>query len=362
MIRPHHEVSLQIHGIFKPEYIGRYQGELLMIDQQGGINICSDRNREDYPIEFSGHINEFWQAVYNLQKDERLMLAAFPARPFDWEKSYATNIVFTQAAQGGHYGQMPPNWLIRKWSQFFNIIVFWYNGLYIQFDPKTTYAGPYKIANPAELHRAIDMAHQVGLKVALYTSFYYFHQKYKSVEAYFRQVERLKEEYQIDGVYIDGLLSETTGHHNDQMYTSWEMIRRLRALFGRDGVIVYHGTAYGHSVATMPQVDTYCDATLNGENVPFTSFNDPYIRYQVRKYGISNTVALWKPGPGPYAENEQPVIDALLSLHGRIRYWAGVTALEPTVTKPQIWHSDIDKNYRYYLRRLLYQKQSRSIQ
>ena len=360
VIRPDHAVKLKIHGVFKPEYIGRYQGELLMIDQHGGIDICSDRNRKDYPIEFLSDTHKVWKATYDLEKDERLMLAAFPARSFDWEKSYATNIVFTQAAQGGHYGQMPPEWLIRKWSQYFNIMVLWHNGLYIDQDKKTTYAGPYEIANPAELLRAIGIAHLVGFKVALYTSFYYFQQKHKSVEAYFREIKHLKDVYQIDGVYIDGLLTETSGHQNDQVFTNWEIIRRLRALFGADGVIVYHGTAYGHSAATMPQVDTYCDATLNGENVPFTSYNDPYIQYQVRKYGISNTVALWKPGPGPYKENERSMIDAVLNMHGRIRYWAGVTAVEPTAKHPQIWQSDIDENYRYYLRRLLSEKQARS--
>lgn len=359
VVRPEHVVKLRIYGLFRPDYIGRYQGELLMMDQHGGIDICSDRNRKDYPITFSGHKNQYWQAEYNLEKDERLMLAAFPARPFDWDKSYSTNIVFTQAAQGGHLGQMPPDWIIRKWSQYFNIVVLWHRGLYMHQNPKATYAGPYEIANPAELLRAIGMAHKVGLKVTLYTSFYYFHEKHKSTEAFFRQIQHLKRAYQIDGVYIDGLLSETFGHQNDQMFTNWEIMRRLRALFGGAGVIVYHGTAFGHSVATMPHVDTYCDATLYGENIAFTSFIDPYLRYQVRKYGISNTVALWKPGPGPYTENERPVIEAVLNMHGRIRYWAGISALEPTSKQPQIWPSDINENYRYYLRRLRSQKQSR---
>jgi hypothetical protein len=315
----------------------------------------------DYPVDFSGNTNEIWQAVYHLRGDERLMLSAFPARPFDWEKSYATNIVFTQAAQGMYYGQMPPNWLIRKWSQYFNIMVVWHNGLYIDNDnTKKTYAGPYEIANPEELSRGVGMAHKVGLKVILYTSFYYFYEKYESVEEYLLQIRRLKKEYQIDGIYIDGLLTETSGHQNDQMFTNWELIRRLRDLFGDDGVIVYHGTAYGHSAATMPNVDAYCDATLNGENVPYTSFNDPYIRFHVKKYGISNTVALWKPGPGPYTENERPVIDAVLNMNGRVRYWAGVSNSEAAEQQPPIWISGINADYHYYLHRLLLQKQSRS--
>lgn len=350
-----------ITGQFKPDYIGRHNGEVLMIDELGGLSMHTDRNSKSYQMEYAGQNSAAWRAVYHLDIGERLMLVVFPGKPFDWDKSFATNIVFTQASSGKQYGVLPPDWLIRKWSQYFDIMVLWHNGLYTPIDPKATYAGPYVVGNSTELARAVNMAHQTGMKVVLYTSFYYFYDKFKSSDDYFDQIQNLKKAYNIDGVYIDGMLSAASGHENQQIFINWEMIRRLRELFGGDGAIIYHGTSLGHQVATMPNVDAYCDATLNGENVPFESFEDPYVRYHVRKYGISNTVALWKPGPHPRTIGDRMIIDALLNMNGRMRYWAGVTAVEPTKSQPNIWVSDIDQNYRYYLERLLLLKQTKSM-
>lgn len=357
---PLQRTSLTINGRFKPQYVGRYLGELLLIDDIGGMEMSTTNNSESTDIHFIDQNSKSWKAIYRLGSGERLMISAFPGKPFDWDKSFNSNIVFTQAAYGRKYGLMPPNWLFIKWSQYFNVVILWHVGLYRPVKGQAAYAGPYEIANPYELNRAVEIAHRVGLKVALYTSYYYFMQKHQDDEAYFNQIRNLMECFKIDGVYIDGLLSETSGHKNGQLFSNWEMIRRLRQLFGSEGVLVYHGTAFGHQVASMPNVDVYCDATLNGENVPFNTFDDPYVQYHVRKYGISNTVALWKPGPHPKVITDREIIDTVLNMNGRLRYWAGVTAVEPTQNNQNIWVSDIDQNYRYYLEKLLFLKRSRA--
>ena len=344
--------TLRIQGEFLPEYIGRFGGELLLIDHYGGVQICSDRNRNNYPINAQCQANMPWQASYHLEKSERLMVAAFPERSFDWEKSFASNIIFTQAAQGRSYGKMPPKRLMRRWAENFQIMVIWHNGLYIPSNSGVTYAGPYDIADPIAFKEGIETAHCMGLKMIVYTSFYYFDEKHGNIDTYIEQIQKLKDNYGIDGVYIDGLLTEIDGHVHDQVFINWEIVRRLRKIFGQDGVIVYHGTAFGHAVATMPQVDTYCDATLNGENIPYKSFTDPYIRFQVKKYGISNTVALWKPGPGPYQDGDPMIVDAVLSMNGRIRYWSGVVGNQTTGKQAPTWIGDINQSYRYYLSRL----------
>lgn len=362
VIAPKKRVNLTIKGRFKPDYTGKYHGELLFIDNLGGIAMYTNRNSKSYKIDYSNQNSDSWEVKYSIEKDEQLMIAAFPGRPFDWEKSFRRNIVFTQASFGKRYGIMPPNWLIQKWSQYFNVMVLWHGGLYDPLDPKNTYSGPYVVANPSELKRAITMAHLAKMKVTLYTSFYYFFDKYQGYEDYIEQIKKLKEIYDIDGVYIDGMLSTGSGHENDQVFINWETIRRLRLLFGREGVIIYHGTSFGHDVATIPLVDTYCDATLYGENVPFKSIQDKYVQYQVRKYGISNTIALWKPGPHPKSITDTAIIDAVLNMNGRLRYWAGAIAVEPTAKQPNIWISDLNTTYEAYLKKLIHMKEAKNVE
>ena len=119
------------------------------------------------------------------------------------------------------------------------------------------------------------------------------------------------------------------------------MIRRLRKLFGSDGIIVCHDTSLGTPVATVPNIDAYFDATHNGERIPFKSANDPYIRYQVRKYGISNTVGMWLADDFTHITKKE-FIDALIAMNAR-RCWNGYA----------FWRRAIpDATYRYYLKRL----------
>jgi len=129
------------------------------------------------------------------------------------------------------------------------------------------------------------------------------------------------------------------------------MMRRMRALFGSDGVIVFHGTCGGGPVATVPNIDSLCDVTLCGENIPFTSLDDAYVQYQVRKYGISNTVALWKPGEHPESITDEDIIDAMFSMNGRGRALAYVTASVPANNK-YVWRTHFGALYDYYITKL----------
>jgi len=119
-------------------------------------------------------------------------------------------------------------------------------------------------------------------------------------------------------------------------------------------VIILHGTNRGSPVATMPNVDTYCDATINGENVAFKSFDEPYMKYQLKKYGISNTIALWAWGPHPDSINRHNIIDEMLKMNGRYHWWGGgyVPTDKPPPGGKYVWESDFDKPFLYYLERL----------
>jgi hypothetical protein len=345
IIAPKEQISVKVTGDFKPDYEGRYNGELLLIDNAGGVEIYPQRYEAGYKVKTIDLGKKHWVAEYLLSAGERVMIAAFPGRKFDWEKSFRTHFTVT-TGQGNAklypYGQMPPDNTIKRWSMYLDIIAVQYNGLWASGE---TY-GPYIVLNKPEVRRMINTAHKNGMKVIAHCSLFYWKLADKDIESFYEQIKDVKDTYNTDGVYIDGLLFDWGGHKIDDKIVNWETIRRLRQLFGKDGIIIYHGTSLGSPVATVPNIDSYCDATLNGEGVAFQSLDDPYIKYQVRKYGISNTVGLWITDKKPRSITETEIIDKLIEMNCR-KWWNGYA-----------FGQDFDSNFLYYLKKLAVLKQS----
>jgi hypothetical protein len=352
IVAPRESLNISFAGNFKPDYEGRYNGELLLIDDFGGMEIYPQRYEAGYNVNKIELGKKNWVATYRLNASERLMIAAFPGRPFDWERSFKSDIISTYGSMGrgvgNLYGEMPPDDKIKEWASYFGTLVLWYNGLY-----GSVSAGPYTVVNEPEFHRLVRTAKRVGLRVAPYTSVFYHYRKFKSIESYFEQIKALRDKYGIDGVYIDGLLCDYQLEKNDDKITNWEIIRRLRQLFGKEGVLIFHCTHLGTPVATIPNVDTYCDVTFAGEGVAFKSVDDPYVRYQVRKYGISNTVAMWIPGKQHPADiTYRDIIDAVVEMNGRGRGWGFVAVDEPPKHNKYVWGNGLTKEYKYYLKKI----------
>jgi len=359
LISPKKKQQLSFKGNFKPAYEGRYKGELLLIDDLGGMEIYPQRYETGYRVKRIELGRQDWIADYELNAGERVMIAAFPGRPFDWEESFRCNIVFTNGGGGlgigNPYGQMASDWVIKRWATNFHIITVFFNGFY-----KPTYvngrqdsAGPYIVANEPEFRRFLNTAHTTGMKVAVYCSLYSYTRRNRNNANFYDQISELKNKFSIDGVYIDGLTFDNLtfdnrGYKDDNKIGNWEMIRRLRELFGANGVIIFHGTHLGSPVATVPNIDSYCDATLNGEGVAFRSVNDPYVKYQVKKYGISNTVALWKPGPHPDSITHKDITEAIIQMNGRKRWHLSAGPPKPPQRR-YIWPVRLGTEYRYYL-------------
>ena len=191
-------------------------------------------------------------------------------------------------------------------------------------------------------------AHRAGMKVAVYCSLLTYTHRNRGTAGFYEQINELKNKFDVDGLYIDGLTFDVRNSKIDNKIGNWEMIRRFRRLFGTEGVIVYHGTSLGSPVATVPNIDSYCDATLNGEGVAFRSVNDPYVQYQVKKYGISNTVAFWKQGPHPDFITKKNITEAIIRMNGRMRRHLDAGLPKP-LQMQYIWPVRLGTEYRYYL-------------
>jgi len=320
IVSPKVKQQLKCRGNFRPDYEGRYKGELLLIDDLGGMEIYPQRYEKGYKLKRIELGKSDWVADYELNSGERVMVAAFPGRAFDWEKSFRTNVITISEGFGPKtpydIGVLPSETTIKHWSHYFDIIVAFHNSVYKASKPE----GPYVIAHEPEFRRLLNTAHKYNMRTVAYVSLFYHYRKFKNIEPFFAAVKKLKDNFEIDGVYIDGLLFDSFVHRVDNKVENWAMLRRLRQLFGSDGIIVLHDTSLGSPVGTVPNIDSYCDATLNGEGVKFRSVDDPYVKYQVRKYGISNTVGLWIPDKKPEYISDKQIVDAIIEMNCR-QFW-----------------------------------------
>ncbi|MCX5638241.1 MAG: hypothetical protein NTX52_11205 [Planctomycetota bacterium] len=126
IISPKMKQGLSCKGNFQPDYEGRYKdkGELLLIDDKGGMEIYPQRYEAGYKINKIELGRLDWVADYELNAGERVMIAAFPGRPFDWEKSFKSNFFLTTGGlrnwTGYEFGEMPSEKTVKFWSQYFN--------------------------------------------------------------------------------------------------------------------------------------------------------------------------------------------------------------------------------------------------
>lgn len=356
ILAPLVELRLTCRGAFKPEYEGRQAGELLLIDAWGGLAIYPQRHETGYTVHEVALGRSEWVADYTLRPGQRVMLAAFPGRPFDWERSFRTESVIVYGSMGkgvgNPYGEMPPDRVIEAMARNFNILIPWHLGLYEDGSAEP----PHVIVNEAEFRRLVQTAQRLGMKVAPYSSLFAHVRRCGEAEGYYDFVRTLVERYGVAGIYIDGMCFDYHLSKLDDKIANWEMIRRLRELLGRDRVIVFHGTHLGTPTATMPNVDTYCDATVFGEGVAFAAVDDPYVRFQVRKYGISNTVAYWlyrsADGKVPRGLTWQQCVDALVRMNGRDLTFSHVAVHEAPKDNKYVWDDGMTNYHRYYLERL----------
>jgi hypothetical protein len=352
-------------GNFKPDYEGRYKGELLLIDDLGGIEVYPQRYEAGYKVKRIELGKKDWVVEYLLNANERVMIAAFPGKHFDWEKSFKSRIIVTHGSMGlgigNPYGEMPPDHTIKRWSENFDILVLFFKGLYIR--PRGDYKalisyGPYIVENQPEFRRLLRTAHENGMKVATYFSLFSHYRKFRDFELFYEQVRSIRDKFGIDGVYVDGLTGDLVTRRDDNKISNWEMIRRLRKLFGQDGVIIIHDTQFHKKlmsepspVSTVPNIDCYCTATLNGEGVPFDSVDEPYIWYQIRKYGISNTIGIWRAdGRHPDSITYKEIIDTVIRMNGRHEAHGGI--YESPSSDKHVWGSGMGRTYSYYLGKL----------
>ncbi len=328
-------------GNFLPEYAGRLKGEFFIADIKGGVTLYPQRYEAGYEVIQSNTNQKNWQINYVFSKNQRMMIGVFPPRQFNWEQSFRDRVVvcngFTK--DGVSTGQLVDDATIRAWKEYVNVILLFNGGFYagkragsdniFKFPGREPYrwpaVGPYTPKRPEELRRVVSTAHSMGMKVIIYVSAL-FHYKMPDDNAFFEEIADTFRQYNIDGFYIDCLYQDWKQGLNllakHDRIKNYELIRRMRQLVGPEGILFFHGSGDRNAVTTAPNIDAICDYVLYGEGVPFRDFNDPYIQFQVRKYGISNTIGMIKADKKPKSITTEQIYGQMLEINNRERWWA----------------------------------------
>lgn len=289
-----------------PRHYVTASDNLLAIDEQGGFGIYPEQ-RLEYESEPSiftqlpeNTSQPSWQATLKARPPKLVALGVFPPRPFPWRQSFETRIA--------HSNRYPPDEQIRWMARYCNVLV-----LHQNIYRGGSSSGPYIIDDDDEYLRVIATAHDAGMQVLPYFNPGAYTDR--NLHNQIALLRRHKERYGTDGFYFDGL------GRGDEWPWSYEFIRTIRDMVG-DAVIYTHCTLnppINTTTLYCPFIDTYSDFLLRGEGQRINGIHDPYLRYVVGTYNISNAIATLK-GDKMEGASEREQLQAMLDLNGRARW------------------------------------------
>ena len=299
-------LTITITSAIVPQHYQLVSDNLMTIDEQGGFCVYPEQR-----LEFEGEGSVFtiepestsqpgWQATLSVGARKRVAIAVFPPKPFPWEQSFTDRIA--------HSNRYPSDEAIRSMAKYCDILV-----LHQNIYTGGSSAGPYVIEDDNEYARVIATAHDAGMKVCPYFNPGAYAEQDPDVAI--KLLTDHRQRYGTDGFYFDGL------YRKDEWATSYYFIRRIRTLVG-ESCIYTHCTL--NPPANMPAIycpfiDAYSDFLLRGEGQTIEGPDDPYLRYVVGAYNISNSIATLKGDQMKNADEKQQ-LEVMLKLNGRARW------------------------------------------
>lgn len=323
-------LDLTFSGNFLPEYGAQKNGNVLLIDETGGIGFYPYKGLNN--IEFTDFTAKEWKINYILDRRFRFLVSVFPPRKFNHTQSLQDRI--------SHHGSLgewdpppypyPSNEQIEELSRYTNILVLhemiWQGKLTRRGIPVKTLADIYTDVpfccceyipvDEKELRRVIEKAHSLKMKVIPYMSPFYSTAKGKD---FLDKVEDRLEKYNFDGVYFDDISA-------DDILCSYSIIRETRRLL-KDKILYFHCTRdplHSRNIY-CPFIDTYADYILRAEGGP--GFNDKYLRYVISGYNISNSIGYVCHHSYPL-EFVKKIIDKVLPANARMYLGSGSPEIE----------------------------------
>jgi hypothetical protein len=280
-------------GLFSPAYHFEKGGKWILIDKDGGFGIYPVAEKTTSAPVFS---KLPWNIAYEFTTGDEAWLSVFPPRPYNWNRAfeaiehdaydaadpYPTNDQIAEAAKyckvlalHANIWRDIPESAKQKLSQIPRYKHYIHG-------PMPFASAKHVPINMKEFIRVRDEAHKRGMKVVVYVSPYY-----STAPDIFAEMRRVLNEYKLDGLYFDGISMD--------FRMSYAIIRRAREILGNDRILYVHCSTdpLGDSRIYCPFIDTYADYILRGEAGVRGMKLQPFLRWTISGYNISNAVGYW---------------------------------------------------------------------
>ncbi|MBR3577080.1 MAG: hypothetical protein IKL42_06730 [Clostridia bacterium] len=311
--------------------VGGFAANIVLQPGTGRVARCEALTDIDFDgvandTNFISNSEPGWAVKWTISSGEMLGVSVFPPKPYDWDASFNTNYkIYTyNTLPMDENGTAAKTLDTDKRTYGIDYALLW-NSCY---RGSALYYGNTVTPIDEEVYKfQIQSIKDAGMKSLAYIGFYAW--KSGDPYEYLNEVKRHRDEYGLEGVYVDGVPDQ------DWM-SSYICMRGLRELFP-DGPIILHATGKtgngGPPLAVpdmlIPAVDTYSTATLRGEEVVGNGTEWNYTRFITNGFNTTGVVGIQK-GDAWHYEDEQTVIPQInqdiinLMSGGRAR-WQGIS-------------------------------------
>jgi hypothetical protein len=281
-------VKTSFTGFFNPAYHFEKGGKWILMDEEGGFGVYPVAKKTVSAPLFS---KPPWDIVYDFSGGDEAWLSVFPPRPYNWDRAF-------EAIE--HDGGYPTSDQIADAAKYCKVLTLhadvWQD---IPQDAKEKLSrvpryksyvhGPMQFAaarhvpaNMQEFIRVREEAHKRGMKLVVYLSPYY-----STAPDIFAEMRRVLNEYQLDGLYFDGISMD--------FRKSYAIVRKAREILGDNRILYVHCTSDPLDSGRIycPFIDTWADYILRGEAGVWGLKLEDFLRWTLSGYNISNAVGYW---------------------------------------------------------------------
>ena len=298
LLHAHEALTVRVRSAIDTAWSDSYGSNHLVVDEWGGFGLyCSELSGDDRFSPYGDIVAE-----YALPADAVLGVGVCPPKPYDWERSLASNVVWHWSPEVAY----PPDEVLRSWRDFGDVFllqsaVMAWKDWNLDFIPR--FGGQ-------QFSRVRETVHGLGARFIVYTSPFYFLKDTgleehafnsfdgftgwpcvgtgtgENIDLFMAAIGRVMKEHRPDGLYFDA-----------QYYLNpaalYVLARRSRELLGDEGILEWHSTgAMGFSRCYFPQADAYADLILRGEDQTQYYSDFRYLRFFVSGYNISNSIGV----------------------------------------------------------------------
>jgi len=302
ILRMSAKTRASFQSFFNPAYHFQKDGKWILIDSEGGFGLYPVAKK---PASAPVFTQPSWDTTYDFVNGDEAWLSVFPPRPYNCNRALAPiehdglPAEFTTAQLEG-VDAYPSNEQIQeaaKYCKVYNLHAYIWQDAPDDVKARLTpikhtenYIGhpqpwltPKHVPlNMQEFLRVRDVVHAHGMKLVVYVS-----PEYSAAPDIFAEMQRVLDEYKVDGLYFDGI--------SDDFRTSYAVIHRTREILGDNRVLYVHCSTdpLDDGRIYCPFIDTYADYILRGEAGVFGLPLDDFLRWTVSGYNISNSVGYW---------------------------------------------------------------------